>query len=106
MCNSESVIKFNDNNNNIPRICTVPGCDPQLSLSRHLAIYFETNLESGSRAMASSATSGLSDFVNVHSPVSAISTGEIKVEDNLQVCCHVAALGDANCAYFVLCLLH
>ena len=56
--------------------------------------------------MASSATSGLSDFANVHSPVSAISTGEIKVEDKLEVCCHVAVLGDANCAYFVLCLLH
>ena len=56
--------------------------------------------------MASSATSGLSDFANVHSPVSAISTGEIKVEDRLEVCCHVAALADPNCASLELFLLH
>ena len=56
--------------------------------------------------MASSATSGLSDFANIHSPVSAISTGEIKVQDKLEVGCHVAILGNANCAYLVIWLLH
>ena len=54
--------------------------------------------------MASSATGGADNLATVHSSISAISTGEIQLEDKLQVRCHVAVLGYEMYAYLARCL--